>query len=414
MTSNSNEIFVVMFLYYQHFCGLLKVMNNISNINQFPCAQCGAMLKYQPGTSHQSCTYCGYENSIAEKQETIKENDLTSTLEQLSHQEAVKQTEKSSHCDTCGATFNFSVNISAGECPFCGSDIVSKTEEISLIPPKSLLPFSIDKHQAKDKYQQWVKSLWFAPNKLKKYARRETKLIGIYLPYWTYDSQTQSRYQGERGTTYYVSQKVTVVEDGRQVTRTKQVAKIRWCNVSGQVSRFFDDVLINASHSLPRKIVDELEPWDLPALVPYDDKYISGFQSERYQLGLDEGFNKAKQVMANTIRQDIRYDIGGDQQRVHQVNTEYSRMTYKHCLLPVWSSAFLYQKKSYRFVVNGRTGEVQGERPYSYWKVSFALLIITLAIAGSVYVYLEKQGVFDGNYSGEITINYNHSFSIGY
>ena len=380
-------------------------MNKTSNINQFPCGQCGAMLKYQPGTSHQSCTYCGYENNIIEKQETIEENDLTNTLKQLNHKEAVKQTDESSHCETCGANFNFSANVSAGECPFCGSDIVSKTEETCLIPPKSLLPFLIDKHEAKNEYQQWVKDLWFAPNKLKKYARRDTKLIGIYLPYWTYDSQTQSRYRGERGTTYYVNQQVTVVEDGRQVTRTKQVAKIRWRNVSGQVSRFFDDVLVNASHSLPRKIVDELEPWDLKALVPYDEKYISGFQSERYQLGLEEGFNKAKQVMAGTIRQDVRYDIGGDHQRVHQVNTEYSAMTYKHCLLPVWSSAFLYQKKSYRFVVNARTGEVQGERPYSYWKIAFAI-IMTLAIAGSAYVYLEKQGVFDENYSSE-TINYN-------
>jgi hypothetical protein len=43
------------------------------------------------------------------------------------------------------------------------------------------------------------------------------------------------------------------------------------------------------------------------------------------------------------------------------VNTRHTDMTYKHCLLPIWSAAFVYANKSYRFVVNGRTGQVQGE-----------------------------------------------------
>ena len=51
---------------------------------------------------------------------------------------------------------------------------------------------------------------------------------------------------------------------------------------------FFDDVLIGASLSLPRQILDRLQPWDLHNLVPYDENYISGFQSELYQYILLE------------------------------------------------------------------------------------------------------------------------------
>lgn len=180
----------------------------------------------------------------------------------------------------------------------------------------------------------------------------------------------------------------------RLVTETRRVPKIRWSPVSGRVSRFFDDVLIGASRSLPRKILDSLQPWDLDQLIPYDENYLSGFTSEYYQVELDEGFDYAKQVMDNQIYKDIAHDIGGDHQRIHSTHTEHRNNTYKHCLLPVWSAAFRYREKSYRFVINARTGKVQGERPYSVWKISFAILVAVIVLAVGGY-YLNKNGVFE-------------------
>ncbi|MCK5356001.1 MAG: primosomal protein N' (replication factor Y) - superfamily II helicase [Methyloprofundus sp.] len=364
-----------------------------SQTDQFPCSECGAMLKYKPGTQHQTCEYCGQQNDITESQESIQEYDFHAALQQLESSEATIVIEQI-HCDACGANFKFSANLNAGQCPFCGTDIVANPEEHKLIIPESLLPFLIDNRVAKEKFRAWLKGLWFAPNKLKKYARDDAKLIGVYIPYWTYDSNTASSYSGARGDTYYVNERVTFQRDGRTVTETRQVPKIRWTNVRGHVSRFFDDVLISASSSLPRDIINELEPWDLANLVPFEKKYISGFQSEVYQVGLDEGFKYAGQVMDDTIRRDIAYDIGGDHQRIHQVNTQHSNITFKHCLLPIWSAAFLYRDKSYRFVVNGRTGEVQGERPYSHWKIAFAV-IAGLIIVGGGITYLQQSGAFE-------------------
>ncbi|BCG64507.1 MAG: hypothetical protein methR_P2291 [Methyloprofundus sp.] len=366
---------------------------------QFPCTQCGALLQYQPGTVHLRCTYCGHTNDIdTEQQQSIKEYDLQGALQELNNSQPVTVTAKQqAHCDACGANFKFANHIHAGECPFCGTNIVISSSNNAVIPPKSLLPFLIENTTAQASFHKWLAGLWFAPNKLKKYARDDTKLLGIYLPYWTYDSHTQSYYTGARGVTYYVTQRVSYVENGRQVTRNKRVPKIRWTNVHGQVSRFFDDVLVGASRSLPRKIIDQLHPWDLEQLVPYNEKYISGFQSEVYQVNLDEGFDHAKQQMDGIIRRDITYDIGGDHQRIYQVNTQHSHTTYKHCLLPIWSAAFQYHNQTYRFVVNGRTGKVQGERPYSYWKIAFAV-IMGLIIIGGGLTYLQQSGVFEQTY----------------
>ncbi len=365
------------------------------------------MLKYQPGTQHQVCAYCGHKNDISVKQERIKELNLARALHELAAAQPNTTVSHQSHCTACGANFKFSADIHAGECPFCGTDIVISPQQSKPLHPKSLLPFLITETQAKKQFSLWLNKLWFAPNKVKKYARADTKLIGIYLPYWTYDSQTESTYTGARGDTYYINERVSYRQNGRQVTTVKRVPKIRWTNVRGQVSRFFDDVLIGASLSLPRQILDRLQPWDLQNLVPYDENYISGFQSELYQVNLDEGFDLAKQVMNGVIRQDIAYDIGGDHQRIHQVSTQHSHVTYKHCLLPVWSAAFLYRNKPYRFIINGRTGEVQGERPYSIWKIGFATLVVLSLIGG--LVYLQQTGALGqaqySNYSGNYPLD---------
>lgn len=361
--------------------------------NQFPCVHCGAMLKYQPGTQYQVCDYCEYQNIIPVNHEAIKEYDLHEALREL--EKAVPITEKAqTNCTACGASFKFTASVHAGECPFCGTDIVTSLDKTKPLHPKSLLPFLIEEHQAKEQFSLWLNNLWFAPSKVKKFARDKTRLAGIYLPHWTYDSYTESSYTGTRGDTYYVRQRVQHVKNRRVVSSSQRVPKIRWTPVRGRVSRFFDDVLIGASLSLPRQILDRLQPWDLENLVPYDEKFISGFKSELYQVELSEGFDLAKQVMENLIQRDIANDIGGDHQRIHQVNTHHRSTTYKHCLLPVWSATFEYYNKPYRFVINGRTGQVQGERPYSYWKIALAV-ITGLAIMMAGLAYLNQSGVFD-------------------
>jgi hypothetical protein len=198
------------------------------------------------------------------------------------------------------------------------------------------------------------------------------------VPYWTYDADTKSRYSGERGTVYYVTR--TVVRNGKRVQ--EQVPQIRWQPASGRVARFFDDVLVLASRSLPRSFADGLAPWGLGALTAYRPDYLSGFRAEGYTIDLDEGKDEARRVMDAQILTDIRRDIGGDAQRVQSVDTEVSNVTFKHVLLPVWLAAYRYRGKPYRFVVNGQTGKVQGERPWSAVKIAIAVILAAAVLLG--------------------------------
>jgi len=207
------------------------------------------------------------------------------------------------------------------------------------------------------------------------------------VPYWTYDADTKSSYRGERGTVYYTTR--TVVRNGKRVQ--ERVAKVRWTPAAGRVARFFDDVLVLASQSLPKAYTDALEPWDLSGLKPYQPQYLAGFRAEAYTVDLPEGYDEARQKMARVIERDVRFDIGGDQQRIHDIDTDIRDVTFKHILLPVWLAAYKYQGRTFRFVVNGQTGRVQGERPWSAIKITFAVMFGLAVAAGIGYLIATNQ-----------------------
>ena len=112
-------------------------------------------------------------------------------------------------------------------------------------------------------------------------------------------------------------------------------------------------------------------------------------------MPVEEAYGEARSVMNAAIEHDVRRDIGGDQQRIGQIETDVGRLSFKHVLLPVWLAAYRYRGKSFRFVVNGRTGTVQGERPYSSVKIAIAIAI-ALVIAGLIAYAADRAEITDG------------------
>ncbi|MEM7269389.1 MAG: primosomal protein N' (replication factor Y) - superfamily II helicase [Pseudomonadota bacterium] len=363
-------------------------------LEKFPCEECGASLTYAPGELAQECQHCGTRNEIAFADSpwgsgSVAEQDLKAALSNKLDEAEMEETQ-TVDCDACGAEFEFDAKTHAGECPFCASTIVTETHANRHIKPKGVLPFELAERDAREAMNKWLGSLWFAPSGLSEYARAGRPMQGLYVPYWTYDAETESDYSGRRGDVYYVTKRVTVMVDGKAQTQTRQVPKTRWTPKSGRVRRFFDDVLVLASKSLPKKYADRLGPWDLSALKPYQAAYLAGFRAEAYTVKLDEGFAEARAIMGKVILRDVRFDIGGDKQQVDHIDTRLSAMTFKHILLPVWMAAYKYRGETYRFIVNGRTGNVQGERPYSTWKIAVAV-IIGLIVAGAVGFFVAQN-----------------------
>lgn len=360
-----------------------------AGFKKFPCVSCGAGLEFSPATAVLKCPYCGQENRLEQSLGQVQELDFYEFFARAAEQgESVEK--QTVTCTSCGAMSTVDKNLSMNRCPFCGTQLTAQAKVSRLVKPGGVLPFKVTRSQAVEAFRSWLSGLWFAPGELKNYASASGGIKGMYIPYWTYDSRVTTQYEGQRGDDYYVTEQYEERDSsGNAVTKSRHVTHTRWNSASGTVENRFDDVLVLAGKSLPAGIIASLEPWDLKNLVPYSDEYMSGFQAEAYQIDLGEGFEKAKSIMDGAVRRSIERDINGDRQQISAARSQYDQITFKHILLPMWISAYRYRDRTFRFIVNARTGQVQGERPYSIFKI--ALTVIALLLALLIIALLVKR-----------------------
>lgn len=347
----------------------------MAELLEIPCKNCGSSLKYKPNTHHLVCESCGTVNEIEQKDVEIVEIDFEEYINETKKDESNYVEEIVIDCPSCGAQSTFNDNETAGSCDFCGTPLVAKDgHPHKQLKPEYLLPFRFHKEAAVKCFQRWVKSRYFLPKELKKAGGKAENLHGVYIPFWTFDAKTITDYEGKKGTT------------NRENNSTK------WRNVSGRVDLDFDDILIPAINSIPRKKVDKLEPWKFDRLVQHDNKYISGFKAQHYSTDLEDGYKEAKSHMYSEINWEIKRDIGGDKQRIEWSRTDIHNVTFKHILLPIWICNYRFNDKVYQVVINGDSGKVKGERPISWKKVILLALLIILGMFG--FFLLKVGGAF--------------------
>jgi DNA-directed RNA polymerase subunit RPC12/RpoP len=360
----------------------------------YVCERCGAVLAYEPGAQTLVCRYCGHENRIRMAEGTPVENELDPVLRRLPAEPPVPPPIPRK-CGQCAYEFTLPPGRHAGPCPSCGSPSVADPAAARAIAPDGVLPFVIAEPDGRRLVRQWLEGLWFAPSRLAKEARTGARLEGLYVPHWTFDAQSRSWYRGRRGDVYYETRWVERVVDGRRVRQAVQVPKIRWTPVEGRLARDFDDVLVVAGDELPERLVERLDPWDLQGLKGYGPDYLAGFASELYKRSVADAHEAAKARMRAVIEQDAKIAIGGDQQIVERLDITLANETYKLVLLPIWVARFKFLGKDYRVLVNGRTGEVHGERPWSLWKILGAVLLALLVLFGLFVLGRAGSGGFE-------------------
>jgi len=354
-------------------------------MSQYPCSNCGANVEFAPGTSVLKCPYCGAETPLAPTGVRVREHAFAE-FAGLPRKPVTALAANVFTCRGCGAVTQ-SDRIS-DRCQFCGAPLVADTTGGEMVAPEAVLPFGLDRDALREALRKWASSRWFAPNGLKKVTEAESS-HSTYLPHWTYDASTTSRYTGQRGEHYWETE--TYQENGE--TKTRQVQRTRWYSASGVVARDFDDVLIVGTTKVAPKHLDALEPWPLADAQPYRPEYLAGHETLRYDVEPETGLGEAKSRMASVIERDCRDDIGGDEQRVNSVDTEYRQVMFKLMLLPVWIACYLHAGRTYNILVNGRTGEVAGERPYSVPKIVAAIVAALIVIGLIIFLFsLRRNG----------------------
>jgi len=360
---------------------------------QFPCPACGAPeMAFDAGSQMLRCPFCGHTHQVPQQQTAApQEHDLQQGMQQGAAQPAPQQQQdqagygtstRTLQCQTCGARVAFAGREISKDCDFCGSQHVLEQQSTSnLIRPESLVAFGVSQEQANEKFRSWLGGSFFRPGDLKSKARTDG-IAGMYVPYWTFDAQVSSQWRAEAGYYYYETETYVETVNGQQQKKTRQVRKTRWEPASGHRQDAHDDVLVCASRGLPEKLANRFATFDTRQLRPYDPQYLAGWRAEEYGIGLDEAWPNAQQRIEQEQHNRCSNDVPGDTQRGLQVQNQFGQRTYKHVLLPLWISSYRYNDKTYRFLVNGQTGEVSGEAPISWIRVAFVVLLVVLAIGG--------------------------------
>lgn len=363
-----------------------------ANSKRCDCPGCGATLVFAADLQKLRCEYCDAEIEVDKLQKggDPPPNVVERGLADLLNSEAATGyglPTQALQCKQCGAAISYPDKVTSGKCTFCGSDtVVERAANSQLIRPESLIPFKVTKEQAGTKFSDWVGSLWFRPNNLKRMARVQ-EIGGVYAPFWTFDAHADTRWHAESGYHYYVTEEYTNSEGKKE---TRQVQHTRWEPSSGHHSGNYDDLLICASKGLSEALVRVLEPYNTTTqLVGYQSSYLSGWGAEEYAVGPKEAWDKGQQRFEQHEYSACSQQVPGDTHRNLRISMRLSSVTWKHCLLPVYVAAYRYNDKVYRFLVNGETGKVSGEAPYSFWKIFFAVLTVIVLLV--LFFQLKKD-----------------------
>lgn len=359
-----------------------------SMVRKHPCPECGANLEWNAGAQSLKCPYCGtvvpWNDQVREELgQDIVEQDLAEALRHPENGRGWGSQRYEVQCQNCRAISVFVDGRVAQRCDFCGSPaIVAHEERSDAITPQSILPFKISDGQIRDKIRQWYGSRWFAPNKLKRAALTDT-LHGVYLPYWTFDAHVSAQWWAEAGFYYYTTE---TYRDANGNTQTRQVRHVRWEPAAGSLRHFFDDELVPGTVGVHPKLLREVEPFPTTTdLKPYTPEFVRGWTVERYQVDLHKAAKLNEQDMDHQVQALCARQVPGDTYRNLRVQREYAGRTFKHVLVPVWVVGYTYGSKNYQIIANGYTGQIAGERPYSWVKIFFAVvcaLIVAAVVLG--------------------------------
>jgi hypothetical protein len=358
----------------------------VTEAKKFACDGCGALMVWDAEGATLRCPFCAGTKGVPVRGDYVA---VEHALENAPDSSKRLETPRVLSCDRCGAKVAVPERVTSLSCAFCGSEQVLETKgEAGRIRPESVVPFAVGAAQAQTKFREWLGKGIFRPKSLRDVASVEA-MKGVYVPFWTYDTNTWSRWTAEAGYHYTVHVPVTVRTGESTHTEMRAETRTRWEPAAGERRDSYDDVLVCASVGIDEGRLSGTYPYRLEEVEPYRSEFLAGWAAEEYAVDLPEGWRRARERVNEEEVEKCSDDVPGDEQRNLRVWTQHAGVTWKHLLLPLWIATYFYGKKRYHVLVNGQTGKVAGTKPVSWWRVGAAIL---LAIAvGAVVTWLVRR-----------------------
>jgi hypothetical protein len=281
-------------------------------------------------------------------------------------------------------------------CPFCDSTYVIEFSPTltGRQPPEFVIGFAITPEKAHQMFRAWLRrNSWFRPGDLS-HASVAEKMKGIYLPFWSFSMLAQSQWSASIGEHWYRTETYTTTDSkGRTTTHTRQVQETEWWPLAGRHHRYYSGYLVSGSKGLPQNQAERIMPFQLPALKRYEPYFLAGWLAEEYSVAREEALGVCQQEFYRRERSNIGAFLPGDTHRALEVQTHFSNVSSDLCLVPVYLLSYRYQDKLYRFLLNGQTGKMDGDKPVSWQRIAIAVGVgLAIAAAIAAIIALMQRG----------------------
>lgn len=357
----------------------------MSNLT-YKCPSCAAPLVFDGREELMTCGNCGNsfepQTVIAVNQierETQKPDEMNWDMhEQPVTREDISQTQ-SYQCSSCGAQLYMEDTTVATACAFCGSPSVLPTQFTEETVPSRIIPFKIEKDQAETMFRDYFKGRKLMPNLFLRSANQIEEIRKLYVPYWVFSGTADAK----------MSYKATLVDTHRsgnyRITTTRHFLVHR----AGTLE--FNGLPVDASSKLDNKITESLEPFNPGQAITYEPHTLSGAQANRADVSKTESQSRANERVNVSTDAAFRSTVRGYASVIPQdKNINVKDGVSESVLYPIWLITTKKGEKTYAFAINGQTGDITSDIPWSVAKFFGRMLSMGLGVAalGFAAVYL--------------------------
>lgn len=347
-----------------------------------PCKACGAPRE----GSSKFCNACGAP---------LETRDVPVVVTGTSGDTASAIPDHAFECQNCGSQVSTSIEQRSYVCPFCDSTYVTEIpfSRSGRQRPEFVIGFAVTAQEAKEKYFKWLGSnSWFRPGDLAQAAVAE-KQKGVYLPFWHFSMFADSQWSANIGEYWYRTETYTTKDsNGKTVTRTRQVRETEWFPLNGQHHRYYYGFLVPATKGITYKEAMAIQPYQLSSLARYRPYFLAGWMAEEYSIAMDQAISQTKEEFRRRQESEVARFLPGDTHSGLNVRTNFEINGSDLILLPVHVLSYRYREKVYRFLVNGQTGKVIGEKPWSRTRISVFVILMLLLVVAVVLAFVFLSG----------------------
>ena len=327
------------------------------DLTEYKCPACGGAMEFNSKLQKMKCPYCDTEMEVEEFQELHSQANTSDSTNQWTKKETA-----GIHiyiCESCGGQIAADESTGASSCPFCGSPVIMSGQFSDDLKPDYIIPFKLDKKEAKAAYQKHLQGKNFLPGIFRS-ENHIDEIKGIYVPFWLFDTDATAdmKFNGERIRTWTSGDTEYTEHEFYQAQRT---GEIRFSHVPADGSKKMDDILM-----------ESIEPYDFSEAVPFQSAYLAGYLANRYDVSAKERLKRARERILRSTEISFEETVQG----YHSVTTQDSHITLHntssvYALYPVWLLNTTWKNKKYTFAMNGQTGKMVGDLPFdkqAFWK----------------------------------------------